>query len=1052
VHPLAIGSFLGRVVFVAGFDGKGEDGAVFLENGFGAGPTDPVAFAAGTTFQVVPRAAEMGPPSEAAVVGPDVVWARAFGGTWEWTPAGWRHLDADVRLPRPHELAARPAVLTDLLRKRFWCLRPRAADGFGAASVASFPLHVVASAACPDPSGGGLWVWDQKASPPDMDYVRFASPHHVADNRPNTTHPARFRVARVNHRQADGTLHTPRARNGALLLPTGAEFLLGRGGFWAETDRSALGVASYVELTPGALSVEAAWLAVRLEADKPQRLVAIDVEEGNPAGRPTRITVEELGPTAPTGSEVALVPDSTGSVWFAVREEAGWRLRKVIPGLPERGPSLASPGLTEAPRYLLLSSPQRWLGDGFLLTDTGGCRVAHADRIGAEGGRLGLFRPEVKPWVELWPENPRAPRGAAEYDVVTSRRWGLADGDVRVVVLRRAGAGEEAEAFTVEPTAVSPGLKADPAARRLDAGPLRGFRPRLWFPGGDDYVVGEAPDGRPGAADLLVIPTDGLSSVGSASWLKTFAHGVSPRFGARLSCASLNRPGGQEADTLAVAGGNAVAFLELSSLTNPPVLIPTNLEVYQGGRLSHDYDVRAELPTRPVPTTVDRLVIRVAPNYGDWWRPDWARVSLRDVARSDAVERFPLAVGVPQSTVQVPVSPGLRRELSVVTDQWPSAVPFDLRHLVIDVAPAPTGPGLLWSLLALPASLVVVVVGVAASSEFYHQLLVAVGYRWEFAEEGAQVVVFLQQTGAAEVALRQSGDATSRNVRVPPERSQFDDLRQRWRAEAADRAADPFHVLAHVGRDLFRHDWNSCLSDRWTDPEGHVFSGLIYRTGPDDRLAAPPRRGRLMVVTALGAGIRDGDRIIPMIDVAVGQTAGSFRASGFKVVAKQRDATRDDFTAALTGSDIVVVCAHAGRGSFRFPDGDFGADEWRQLGDTVRCRCMLILGCELGDLVSSSDPLLLEVVSRGVTCVASTRRQDALLGQALMSAFCKAWRSGRGAGPTMARALRDATARVAGATDPAWGDKWEDDLNAYTIIGTPTLHLAWRWAGWRLWR
>jgi hypothetical protein len=72
--PLAIGSFLGRIIFAAEFDGSGGEGCIFLEKGFGVGPTDPSRFADHVTFAVTSWAAAMGRPTSAAIVGPDIVW------------------------------------------------------------------------------------------------------------------------------------------------------------------------------------------------------------------------------------------------------------------------------------------------------------------------------------------------------------------------------------------------------------------------------------------------------------------------------------------------------------------------------------------------------------------------------------------------------------------------------------------------------------------------------------------------------------------------------------------------------------------------------------------------------------------------------------------------------------------------------------------------------------------------------------------------------------------------------------------------------------------
>ena len=137
------------------------------------------------------------------------------------------------------------------------------------------------------------------------------------------------------------------------------------------------------------------------------------------------------------------------------------REKKRVKGKRSTRAAPLTPKLTEAPRFLFLSSPQNWFGDGILLTDTGGCRVARADKIGDDGGGFHLLTPEIKPWVGLWPAGGGLPREAAEYDVVTSRRWGFSGDDIRAIVLRRAGVGAETEAFTIQPRGAVPNFLPD---------------------------------------------------------------------------------------------------------------------------------------------------------------------------------------------------------------------------------------------------------------------------------------------------------------------------------------------------------------------------------------------------------------------------------------------------------------------------------------------------------------------------------------------------------------------------------------------------------------
>src|SRR5207237_3923392 len=108
-----------------------------------------------------------------------------------------------------------------------------------------------------------------------------------------------------------------------------------------------------------------------------------------------------------------------------------------------------------------------------------------------------------------------------------------------------------------------------------------------WFPGVSEYVVGERPN-HP-AADLLAVPAQGISSVPSGSWLKVLAEGLDSKSGQRVSGVAVNRLDGRDADVLAVAGGNRVAFEEVSALVNSLVFVPTTIEVHASGSAPETY-------------------------------------------------------------------------------------------------------------------------------------------------------------------------------------------------------------------------------------------------------------------------------------------------------------------------------------------------------------------------------------------------------------------------------------------------------------------------------
>src|SRR5262249_13597628 len=162
-----------------------------------------------------------------------------------------------------------------------------------------------------------------------------------------------------------------------------------------------------------------------------------------------------------------------------------------------------------------------------------------------------------------------------------------------------------------------------------------------------------------------------------------------------------------------------------------------------------------------------------------------------------------------------------------------------------------------------------------------------------------------------------------------------------------------------------------------------------------------------------------------------------------KRVEKPNGATKEDLSNALEHSDICVIVGHAKEGSFRFPVGEFGAAEWRDIHDKVRCQLLIIAGCGLGDLATARNPLLYEAVRRGVTCIASTHtKQDPVIAREFLAAISKHWKKGRTSGPSVAQALSLAGRQVPMLNCP---ELVREQVNSYVIIGNPTLRLAFRW-------
>jgi hypothetical protein len=1038
---LAIGSFLGRVLLVTDGDETGSDGGVLLENGFGEGLTDAKAFASGTKFSSSSVVPDMGRPSAATMLAPDVVWAVALGGVWEWKPGGWRQLDVACELPRPHETRRLPVIVTDLSRSEIWCIRPRAKDRYRDMSVAIGPVSASFNNLCPDPSGGGVWLWNTSPNPPDLGYMRFATPHAITDTLPEgTRHPASVRVSRLSHRESDGTTRTPVARNGAVLLPVGADFLLGRAGHWVETDLSALADATYIELTPGAESADAAWLAIRRNGQMPQQLVTIDIDEDTADEPHPKLVVSEFDFKVPSEARTSLVPDSTGSVWMAWAEGQSWTLRRIqATGLGETLEVDLPNEVLDSPRFMFLDEAPGWFGSGLLLTDTGGCRIAHADRLSAVQNGFRLLAPEVRPWVRLWQRNPFESEPQVEYQVILSRRWGIVAGDTRVVLLRRPSPNASDEAFGVSFEAESPRLK--PAAVRLDTGSLQGFHPRLWFTGIDEYVIGQY-DLLPGKpARMLALPVDGVSAVRSADWLRKLSGDLRPDVGVKASGLALNTLGDELADAMVVASGRNVGFENLSALSDSLIIVPTTVDVhFSADEVQQTYDVRRGLFASPLPANATHLTVRVAPNYGDWWRPDWERVSLRD--RASTGEVFPLSSDGDRAAFQVPLTFGVHRELALATDAWPDPIANELPIFSFDVAVPVAGVSAWWIPVALLLGIAGIGTAVAISSEVDHRVRGLLGSLWVFEGGDGNASVIIRSDGPDGAMIRGSVSAVFRPTALPPRQEGLSDLTKRWQEEAVSKKINPFLVTAYVDEKLFRHNWGQCLSDKWTDPNALVHSGTIFGLGPEDKLPGFPIRKGNMQVTALGCQIPDGEACIPMRDLIVNDCLEAFRGVGFSTGGTPVEATREDLIAALKESDVCLIVGHARDGSFLFKNSKFGSADWRELGDSVQCQFMILVGCGLGDLATTESPLLFDVLKKGVTCLACTSaKQNVGIAWNLLPLFCREWRQGRTRGPTIAEALRKAADSVSQSTD---NPDTKNEINSYVILGTPTLRLAFR--------
>jgi hypothetical protein len=232
--------------------------------------------------------------------------------------------------------------------------------------------------------------------------LRFHSRHGQFNTTDGVNYARHPQIARIEQHIAQGhefvaaasaaqRTYFSESDDGCLLLPSGSDFFRVNGAEWRKlTPLNPLPESErLIEMTPGAASSAAPWLALRVHADSSAELVSVDADETSAAWKWTA-----LGVQVPAEASAKLIPESNGYVWLAVRKRgADWALQRIGPTKLKLGFSTPA---DEVPEFIISRQPT--------LTVSGPLFTRQNDRhIFTNSGVVVCEDERPKQWMSLLP-------------------------------------------------------------------------------------------------------------------------------------------------------------------------------------------------------------------------------------------------------------------------------------------------------------------------------------------------------------------------------------------------------------------------------------------------------------------------------------------------------------------------------------------------------------------------------------------------------------------------------------------------------------------------
>ncbi len=355
------------------------------------------------------------------------------------------------------------------------------------------------------------------------------------------------------------------------------------------------------------------------------------------------------------------------------------------------------------------------------------------------------------------------------------------------------------------------------------------------------------------------------------------------------------------------------------------------------------------------------------------------------------------------------------------------------------VEPIQIGIDSLQRLLGLLTSLVLVsgLALLAAISRLGRRIRVFLGQRWFFRLEAPDHVVDVTLVEERIVmTLSSRGTEGSALTRFRARRT--------WPPDGLERVREAFRpgesALVRVDREIFWHPWETVLGSPWSDGRNSVVAGKVRAA--EKRLRRHPGRRHIVQQTLRCAVSGTG---LPRLGFAAPEAEAVstvFRRWGARVHLGRHDATTSEVCEALHRADLVHVAAHASPKGIEASDGVVDAGMLDTLKhDAVRCRLLVLSGCQAGGLAAKGRSLVEPLLELGVTVLAGRTEVDDVVCRRFFAAFYHALLPRRRRRSVV---LADAIRRAADECDRRFArgrSTWEETVDGFVLYGSPMLRL-----------
>jgi hypothetical protein len=991
---------------------------------------------------------------EVLPVAEDALWVRASDRVvYEWTPKQWRRLSSAEhgQLDSPSFWQSKPRltpplVIPDDANHRLAWLSPH-----DARRVTHHEFDNPIAALVPDPSGFGFWSLD-RAMPglgSTFHSLRFHSRHGQFDTTDGVNYARHPLIARIEHRVAHGSgfveaasamqrAYFPESDDGSLLLPSGTDLFRVNGAEWRklaplnplpEPER-------LIEMTPGAASSEAPWLALRMRKDSSAELVSVDVDETFASWKWTA-----LGMQVPAEASARLIPESNGYVWLAMRRRGeDWTLQRISP--TKLTLSISTPA-DEVPEFIISRKAT--------LQVAGPVFTRQNDRhVFTTSGVVVCEDENPKPWMSLLPSAALSRPQFLDYF--------LGENDAFV----RTGTPDAGGNMSAGPTyllSLSGGrVTLASAPTPVDLPPAEPF---VWFPA--------KTAGKPSAfwTALASVP---LTSA-ARTWWSVIGTAAAPTFPMRdASTFHLPLPRLRELDAAAMmdssefkhsvpewsgifaaSSGSSLAIIPPASPSgwenwNPPV--PVELTARQRDGKSLAWNLQDMPPPERLPHDVVEIAVRFGRNYDDWWQTfPWL---LRGRALTENDGDVPVWQSASErDELRLLTEAGRRYVLEFESAQADGATYNGIRSLpmTVEVDPTVVPPRVVAFISALVlgfASLLLFTFSRAAR----RAVLRALGRRWVFRADDCDVVVevavgteevLLTAERGGAVSVRQNLDANEVAHCAAGDQPTL----MRIRAALLPPPDDSLQTISvRTPEEFFHHRLGSWLDGGWAwlpPPALPNFARVCGQTAVLPQMLAAPHR-QLKRVRYAGLGWAGTPPLL--VQTELGAIEAAFRRIRAHVL--PRGDSPADLLNALCEADVVHVAAHATLTEIELRGRPFTASLLTdELLRRIRCRLLILSACDAGRTAPGQHSIAWPLIRAGVTVIGSHVPLDDTVARRFFPLLYDYFLPVTIAdGPRLAAAIIRASSALSPILGAGASAPWRSYLNNLVLYGNPNLRLT----------